>query len=165
MSDNSIWSHNYSTFTDILQRGDMGRTPLRVTCVGPYDMNYNKYGKYFLRPIGLLVSYKSFSNTFLVSQLPFSFTMVLCSDPHAATYQQRGASERSYFSQIDDHDICNHSVYSLIKQMITFVSIRTCRKVSYKSNTKGTTSGAETRQWRKEKGQTTIHNTLHRPTP
>ena len=143
----------------------MGRTPLRVTCVGPYDMNYNKYGKYFLRPIGLLVSYKSFSNTFLVSQLPFSFTMVLCSDPHAATYQQRGASERSYFSQIDDHDICNHSVYSLIKQMITFVSIRTCRKVSYKSNTKGTTSGAETRQWRKEKGQTTIHNTLHRPTP
>jgi hypothetical protein len=44
-----IWSMTYySTLTDILQRGDMGRTPLRVTCVGPYDMNYNKYGKYCL---------------------------------------------------------------------------------------------------------------------
>ena len=160
MNDNSIWSHNYSTFTDILQRGNTGRTPLRVTCVGPYDMNYNKYGKYFLRPIGLLVSYKSFSNTFLVSQLRFTLTMVLCSGHHAATYQQRRASERSYFSQIVDHDICNHSVYSLIKQMIPFVGIMTCRKVSYKSNTK-----AETTQWKKEKGQTTIHNTLHRRSP
>jgi hypothetical protein len=49
--------------------------------------------------------------------------------------------------------------------MIPFVGIMTCRKVSYKSNTNGTTSGAETTQWKKEKGQTTIHNTLHRRSP
>jgi hypothetical protein len=39
--------------------------------------------------------------------------------PPRRDISKRGASARSYFSPIEDHDICNHSVYSLIKPMIT----------------------------------------------